>query len=460
MSSQKYSRRAFIRKNGLGGLGLLAASSLLSNTIIDCTNIKGRPAILDGSAIRKGKTWPDWPIWNPETDSSRIDAVLKSGVWSRATVVSEFEKKWAETVGARRCVTVVNGTNALTVALNQLGVTVGDEVLVPPYTFIGTIVAIINNGAMPVFVDTNRETFQIDVSKIEAKITSRTKAILPVHVLGLPADMNAIMTIARKHNLFVIEDACQAPLAEINNQQVGTFGNAGCYSFQNSKNLPVGEGGAIVSNNENFIDRCYSYHNFGYPYGSVTGAPDAGALRQGNKLRWTEYQAAIGLAQLVRFQEQTNLRNTNAAYLRSKIESLPGIIPYKLSPGVTRPTFHLFAFRYQKEAFGGLSRTGFINALNAEGIPASAGYTPLNTQPYLSEVFQSSLYKKVYPKKMLNIQSYNSNNHCPENDILCNEEAVWLFQNLLLGNRSDMDDIAAAIEKTHANAEQIKKSIG
>lgn len=462
MSFSKYSRRAFIKQKGLKGLGMLAAAHLLPNSTIKAAafdnniNNKNVASVLKNEPIRKNKTWPEWPIWNTQTDTQQVEEILRKGVWSRSSVVTAFEKKWSETVGVKRCVTVVNGTNALTVALNQLGISVGDEVLVPPYTFIGTLVAITNNGAMPIFVDTNRETFQIDVKKIEEKITKRTKAILPVHVLGLPADINAIMAIAKKHNLLVIEDACQAPLAEVNNKQVGTFGDAGCYSFQNSKNLPVGEGGAIVSNNENFIDKCYSYHNFGYPYGSVAGT--GGAIRQGNKLRWTEYQAAIGLAQLVRFQDQTNLRNDNAAYLYAKIENIPGIIPYKLTPNVTRPTYHLFAFRYQKDNFAGLSRTGFLKALNEEGIPATSGYIPLNTQPFLADVFQSPLYKKVYSKKVLDIKKYNLNNHCPQNDLLC-EEAVWLFHNILLGSHSDMDDIANAIEKVHANAEQIKMKL-
>src|SRR5699024_9947040 len=158
-----------------------------------------------------------------------------SGVWSRAEVVKEFEEAWAKTVGTKRSLAVVNGTNALITSLIQLDIGGGDEVIVPPYTFIANVAAILAVGAMPVFVDTNRETFQMDEDRIEAKITSRTRAILPVHILGLPADMNKIMAIAKKYNLVVIEDACQAHLAEIDDKQVGTFGDAGCFSFLNSK---------------------------------------------------------------------------------------------------------------------------------------------------------------------------------------------------------------------------------
>ena len=314
----------------------------------------------------------------PETDEKRVLEVLRSGVWSRKDTVTEFENKWAETVGAKRCLTVVNGTNALFVSLVQHDIGAGDEVIVPPYTFIASINAILSTGAMPIFVDTDPETFQIDVTKIEEKITPRTRAIMPVHIAGMPADMVRIMEIAKKHDLIVVEDACQAHLAEINHQKVGTWGHAGCFSFQNSKNLPIGEGGAIVSNNEGFMDRCYSYHNFGNPFGSVVGGVNAGTVIKGTKLRLTEYQAAIGLAQLARLESQTVTRIENAEYLKSQLKDIHGIIPCKLCPNVSRAIYFLFLFRYKKEEFQGLSRTGFLNALEAEGVPCSSGYAPLN----------------------------------------------------------------------------------
>jgi dTDP-4-amino-4,6-dideoxygalactose transaminase len=329
-------------------------------------------------------------------------------------------------------------------------------VIVPPYTFIATVAAVLATGAIPVFVDVDPETFQINPDKIEAKITPRTKAIIPVHILGLPANMPRIMAIAKKHNLIVVEDACQAHLAEINHQKVGTFGHAGCFSFQNSKNLSIGEGGAIVSNDEAFMDRCYSYHNYGNPYGTVVGAVGAGTIIPGTKLRLTEYQAAIGLAQLKRLEGQTTTRNINAEYLKSKIKNIPGIIPYKLYDNVTRAAFHLFPFRYQKAEFKDLPRKDFLSALSAEGIPCQSGYTILNTMPFLGNAFKSKNFKRMYPKDMLDINKYNAQNKCPVNDRLCNEEAVWLTQSMLLGSKSDMDEIAMAIEKVHNNADKIK----
>lgn len=456
--NENNSRREFIKQSSFAGIGAILSTGMAPTFFTKGADRASVPAILGGEASWSKRKWPQWPEWNAETDEEQLLKVIRSGVWSRSKVVSEFEAEWAKALDVSRCLTVVNGTNALEVALAQLGVAEGDEVIVPPYTFIATISAVLANGAMPVFVDVDPETFQIDPDKIEKKITSRTKAILPVHILGLPADMDRIMKIAKAHDLLVLEDACQAHLAEIDHVKVGTIGDAGCFSFQNSKNLPIGEGGAIVSNNSEFIDRCFSYHNFGFPYGSAVGTVGSGSIMPGTKVRFSEYQAAIGLAQLKRLDGQTTTRNVNAAYLKSQIKDIPGIEPYRLYDNVTRGAFHLFPFRFKEDDFKGLSRGAFLKALRAEGVPCSSGYKPLNDQDYLNQAFQSNRFKQAFPKNMLNFDSYVEQNECPENDRLCNNEAVWFTQNMLLGTKSDMSAIASAIEKVHANAEQIKNS--
>lgn len=454
------SRRKFIKQNLLTGAGSILGINAVSAFFSGSQKNVNTPAISGGSPVREAKQkpkWCRWPLWNPETDEPQVLEVLRSGVWSRAAVVNQFENEWAKAIGAKRCLTTVNGTNAMICSLVNLNIGGGDEVIIPPYTFIATPQAVLQTGAMPVFVDTDPETFQIDVNKIEEKITPRTRAILPVHIAGLPADMERIMQIAKKHNLVVVEDACQAWLAEINHKKMGTFGNAGCFSFQNSKNIPIGEGGAIVSDDEEFMDRCYSYHNYGISHGSMIGKYGSGLAMLGTKLRMTEYQAAIGLAQLKRLEAQTITRNENAGYLQSQMKDIPGIVPYKLYDHVTRAAFHIFPFRYQKEEFKGLSRTQFVKALNAEGVPCSSGYTTLNDKPFLQNAFQSKNFKKMYSAEMLDFDKYLERNHCPQNDKLCNEEAVWFMQELLLGPRSDMDYIVAAINKILKNAESIKK---
>ena len=454
MAKRNYSRREFVKQNSMAGLGAVVGVGVTPSLLAKSASHTGTLSILGGAKTRT-KGWPEWPIWDPATDEAQVLEVLRSGVWSRRDVVTEFEKKWAETIGAKRCLAVVNGTNALITALVQQGIGGGDEVIVPPYTFIATIISVLQTGAMPVFVDTDPETFQIDASKIEARITPRTKAILPVHILGLPADMTRIMQIAKKHNLIVVEDACQAWLAEIDHKKMGTFGHAGCFSFQNSKNIPIGEGGAIVSDDDEFMDRCYSYHNYGNTYGIAVGEVGSGTILAGTKQRLTEYQAAIGLAQMKRLEEQTETRNINAEYLKSQIKDIPGILPYKFNPGVTRAAFHLFPFRYKKEEFKGLSRGEFLKALQSEGIPCMGGYTPLNKMPYLGNVLTTKNFKLMYLPSVLDYKKFMERNQCPANDQLC-EEAVWFFHSMLITGKSDMDDIAMAIEKIHKNAEKIK----
>lgn len=463
MLNKIFSRREFIRKNSLTGLGAVMAMGASSSLFSGYSAKNSVPAILGGEPVRK-KPWPGWPVWDVETDEKEVLKVLRKGVWCRAgvkqSVVSEFEEKWAEALGSKRCLATVNGTNSLIMALRMLNVGGGDEVIVTPYTFIATISSILEVGAMPVFADVDPATFQINPAMIEKKITPRTRALLPVHILGLPADMVSIMEIARKHNLIVVEDACQAWFAEINHRKVGTFGNAGCFSFQNSKHLPIGEGGAIISDDDEFMDRCHSYHNCGRAYGKMVDPVGGQYIIRGNNLRMTEYQAAIGLAQLKRLDEQTTLRNRNAEYLKSKISAIPGITPYKLYDHVTRASFHLFPFRYNAGEFSGLSREQFLKALSAEGIPASGGYSGLLfSMPYLNDAFQSKNYQKMYPKKMLDYGKFVEKNHCPESKRLSLETGVWIFQSLLLGTHSDMDDIYNAIEKIHANSAKIKSAV-
>jgi perosamine synthetase len=213
MWKKNYTRREFVKKNSLTGIGAVLAMGVTPSAFASYSEIGDTPAIMGGQPVRI-KPWPTWPIWDEATDEEQVIKVLRSGIWCRAgvekSVVTEFERKWAETLGAKRCLAIVNGTNALITSLKQLDIGGGDEVIVTPYTFIATISAILEAGAMPVFVDIDPETFQINPEKIEKRITPHTRAILPVHILGLPVDIVRIMEIARKHNLLVVEDACQA----------------------------------------------------------------------------------------------------------------------------------------------------------------------------------------------------------------------------------------------------------
>lgn len=448
MSSRQITRRQFVAAASLAPLATVA-----SRTVPAYGNLGGRTsklAMLGGKPVR-AKSFPHWPIWDQSQDEERVVAVLRSGVWSRARVVAEFEAKYAQLLGAKRCLATTNGTNALLTALHVLGIGVGDEVLVGPYTFIASIDAIFLSGALPIMVDTDRETFQVNPDKMEAKITKNTKAILPVHILGIPANMDAIMAIAKKHNLLVVEDACQAWLAEWRGQKCGTVGDLGCFSFQNSKHLTCGEGGAVVGDDDAIMDLCHSYHNFGRPYGESM-LTLSGYVRLGNKCRMTEFQAAILLAQMKRLEAQTQRRGENAAHLTSRIKDIPGIIPHKLYEGVTRAAYHIYPFRYDQKHFGGVPRGKFLKALSAEGIPCSSGYGPINRDPFFEHTLNSPNFQKMYSKQRLDF--CREQNVCPDNEKLC-REAIWLYQNVLLGTKADMDEIADAIEKVYENRDKL-----
>jgi len=448
MNENNLTRRQFIAAASAGSLAAVA-----SRTIPAYGNISkkaGKPAILGGQPVRT-KRWPSWPVWDRSAEESVL-SILRSGNWCRlgAKTVFEFEKKYAELMGAKRCVCTVNGTNALLTALHVLDIGVGDEVIVSPYTFIATYNVVIGSCALPVFADTDPETFQINPDKIEERINENTKAILPVHILGLPANMDKINAIARKHNLKVIEDACQAWMAEWRGKKCGTLGDLGCFSFQNSKHLPCGEGGAIIGNDDEIMNRCFSYHNCGRPYGSVKRTSSYPII--GTNRRMTEYQAAILLSQMKRLEKDTQKRAENADYLTSGIKNIPGIVPHKLYEGATRTAYHLYPFRYKKEHFNNLSRARFLSALSAEGIPCSGGYGPQYKDGLIEVALNSKNFKRSFSKKRLN--KYREQNHYPDNDQLC-KEAVWLSQRLLLTTKRDMDDIADAILKIYENRDKL-----
>ncbi len=438
MNAPRFNRRQFVAATSVGSLASLAANPPATPA---ATRKSAAKLAIEGGTPVRSKGWPGWPLWDPQEDEAQVLSVLRSGVWSRSRVVSDFEKKWAELNGAKRCLATTHGTTALITALDALEIGVGDEVLVGPYTFVASISVIFLAGALPIMVDTDPETFLINPEKLEEKITPQTKAILPVHIYGLPADMDRINAIAKEYNLLVLEDACQAWLAELHGDKCGTLGDLGCFSFQNSKHLTCGEGGAILGDDDRVMDRAVSYHNFG-----------RGGPYLGSKCRMTEFQAAILLAQMQRLEEQTQRRWENGRYLTERLQGIPGIIPHKLYEGVTRAVYHLYPFRFSAEQFNGASRGRFMSALREEGIPCSGGYGQLNKAPFIENTLSSRNFRRMYSLRQLD--HCREQIECPDNDRLCSE-AVCLSQRLLLGSREDMDDIANAIEKIAENRGQL-----
>lgn len=390
-------------------------------------------AIEGGVPVRQNP-FPRWPIWDEKEEKLLLE-VLHSGDWGMltGTKVLAFEQAFAAYQHARHGICVVNGTAALEIALRAVGVGPGDEVITTPYTFIATVNATIMVGATPIFVDIDPDTAAIDVNRIEEAITPQTKAILPVHIAGQPVNMDGILAIAQKYNLRVVEDACQAWGAEWRGQRVGALGDLGTFSFQASKNITAGEGGIIVTNDDHLADMCWSLHNVGRRKGGLWYEH----VRQGGNYRMTEWQGAILLAQLERADELARRRHENALYLAEALQSIPGIDPLKVAPGVTRHAWHLFVVRYQSAAFRGRSRQDFIAALQAEGIPCTPGYVPLNESPALLDGLRSlsTFGQEILPRA------------CPVAKRLSEEEAVWLPQSLLLGGQQEIGDVVEAISK-------------
>ena len=437
----------FTRREAITGTIGAVASITLSPFNFYLTN---KLAVNGGNSIRTAP-WPDWPVWNRNAETE-VTEMLRNGRWWRGSgeAVSDFEQKYAEMIGAKRCLATASGTTALLVALHVLGVDAGDEVIVSPYTFIATYNTIFMNKALPVFADTNPETFLIDPTKIEARITDRTTAILPVHIYGLPVDMDKVNEIAKKHKLKVIEDACQAWLGEYKGKKLGTLGDLGCFSFQNSKNLPAGEGGAVVGNNNEIMDRCHSFHNCGRPFGSVERTSDY--PMRGSNRRMQQIQAIILLSQMQRIENDAEIRLQNAKYLDSKLNKIPGIKTYKLVEGDNRSAYHMYPFRFVAEEFGNISREKFMEALRAEGIPCSSGYGRQNLDGLIDEALNSRGYKRLFSEQRL--KRWREENVLPGNDQLA-KEAVTFYQSILLGNKSDMDDIVNAITKIYENRDSL-----
>ena len=399
-------------------------------------------AVIDQLAVDGGEPvrtapFPDWPV-HDEREERLLLEVLRSGLWGElgGDKVTEFATRFAAYQGARFGVCVPNGTMAIQLGLKALGVGPGDEIITTPYTFIATASAALLLGAKPVFVDVDPETCNIDPSRIAAAITPRTRAIVPVHIGGQPADMDGVLAVAREHGLRVLEDACQAWGAEWDGRRVGALGDLGCFSFQAGKNINAGEGGIVVTNDPELAELCWSLHNVGRVRG--------GAWYQHEILGWnfrmTEWQGAVLLAQLDRLPEQELVREAAARYLDRTLADVPGVRPIAVDARVTRHAHHLYPVRYDPSAFGGRSRDEFLAALQAEGISCvSAGYVPLTSSPAIRRAL-SDLFG---PESLAQFDS------CPVAED-ASRQVFWLTQIALLGDQEALDSIVTAIRKIQA----------
>lgn len=450
MKTKPISRRDFLATTTAAGVAL--GSGATPNLFAADSE---KPAKLGGAPVRQ-EPFPAWPIIDDVDEKAVLD-VMRSGKWSRSyggQAASRFEDAYAKITGAKHCVAVANGTSALFASLGALGVGPGDEVILPPYTFVATLNVILLQYALPIFVDIDPATFQIDAKKVAPAITDRTTAVVPVHLGGNVADLDALLATTQPRKIPLVEDACQAHLAEWHGRKVGTWGDTGCFSFQASKNWNCGEGGAVLCNDAELAEKVYAFHNNSRAR-PISGFNFTYLGSRGANLRLTDFQAAVLLSQMRRVEEQTKRRSENAAHLTSMLKEIPGIIPAKMYDGCTRNAYHLYMLRYQADKFSGLPRAKFLAALSAEGIPCMAGYTPLNREPVVKATLETRAYKRIYPPEVL--RDWAERTQCPQNDQLC-QEAVWFAQTMLLGSRTDMEQIAAAIRKIQTHSAELAKA--
>lgn len=389
-------------------------------------------AINGGTPVRT-KPFFGWPVFGREEEDALLRA-LRSGVWGSidGTFVKELEVEFAKLQAARHGIACVNGTMALSVALKALGIGAGDEVIVPPYTFIATASAALMIGAVPVFVDVELDTLLIDPAQIDAAVTPRTKAIIPVHHGGSPVDMDGVMAAARRHGLKVIEDAAQAHGAAWRGTPVGAIGDVGTFSFQSSKPVNAGEGGMMVTNDDELDELLWSYRNVGRRRGGEWYEH----VRLGWNLRMTEFQAAVVLEQMKRMPSQQAHRSEAAAYLSGRLAEIPGCLPLRVPEGVTAHSWYTYHWRWLGAEDGGLPKKVFADALRAEGVPVFAGYVPLNrNRAVIDEIVRLG---GPAPGAMPNAERAEA------------DEIMMFSLNILMGTHADIDDVVDAVAKVAA----------
>jgi dTDP-4-amino-4,6-dideoxygalactose transaminase len=424
-------------------------------------------AMLGGTPLRT-KPFPSWPVFD-ESEERALLGVLRSGKWWRYSYgegvemrdpepgqprsrVAEFQEAFARLHNAKYGIACANGTAAIEVALKALGIGPGDEVIVPAYTFIATASSVLMVNAVPIFVDIEEDTLNIDPRRVEEAITPNTRAIIPVHFAGQAADMDALQAIAERHKLRIVEDAAHAHGATWKGRGLGSIGNAGTFSFQASKNMTAGEGGLIITNDRDLAMMCEAL----IWAGRKVGRPWYEHHWLGWNYRLTEFQGAILLEQLKRLDDQNARRRENALYLSQRLASIPGIRPVVVRDFATKPSFHIYSFRFDGAEFG-VPRADFLTALEKEGVPCFGGYVqPLYRNPMF---FNQTFYPHDCPAGCAHygkpIDYLSFADRCPVSERIC-REAVWLEHRLLLAGRADMDDIVRAIQKIYEHRRDFK----
>jgi dTDP-4-amino-4,6-dideoxygalactose transaminase len=402
---------------------------------------------LNGGSPAKQKPFPLWPHYDDSEKKALYD-VLESRIWWRTpgTKTLEFEQAFAQFHGAKYGIAVTNGTAALEVTMSALGICPGDEVIIPDYTFVATASAVLYAGAIPVTVDVSPHTYCLDPQLAEVAITSRTKAIIAVHMGGHPADLDALADLAARKNLALVEDCSHAHASEWKGRRIGTFGTAGTFSFQSSKLMTAGEGGIIVTNDASFEKLARSVQDCG----RMPGQWFYSHFINGSNYRLSEWQGAVLSAQLSRLDSQTDRRHRNARLLDTLLSQIPGITPQKFDSRCTRNGHYAYIFHVNAREFASASIERLREAIHAEGIPTQASYPPIHQL----DVFKNSEYRKRLCASHAGEKHPFLQARYP-NTLRAAFETIWIPQPALLGDDQDMHEIAGAWQKVQKFAREL-----
>lgn len=394
-------------------------------------------AINDGTPTVQRSLGKGWPIFDEREEKALLE-VLHSGTWNRGAKVEEAGKAFADYQHAKYGIPMANGTVALQCALKAAGVEAGDEVIVPALTFVATGTSVVLVNAVPIMVDIDPRNYNISPAAIEAAITDKTKAIIPVHNGGYPADMDSIMEIAEKHKLWVIEDCAHAHGSEWKGKRLGSIGHFGTFSFQIGKTLTCGEGGIVITNDENLAEKVRARQNINF--------------------RMADFQAALLLCQLEKLDEQIETRERNTAYLASGLKEIDGVDAIDRDERVTRWSFYYWDFIYTEDEFDGIPRDNFLEALRAEGVPCGVG---AHGQPIYRDFPFSSMDFFGQTGCPIKCPLYGkeidySKFHCPDAERAYKKEACSFTHRMFLGEQEDMELILSAIRKIRENTDALR----
>jgi L-glutamine:2-deoxy-scyllo-inosose/3-amino-2,3-dideoxy-scyllo-inosose aminotransferase len=409
-------------------------------------------AILGGPKTRR-EPYPQWPVWD-QRDIDAVTEVIKSGRWGGypypGPKTAELSKKFAEMQGGGFAVPMANGTVTMEVALRTANIGWGDEVIVPAYTFQATASAPMAAGAIPVIVDIDPDNYCLDPKAAERAITPKTRAIIPVHLGSNMADMDAILELAEKYDLIVIEDCAHAHGAKWNGHGAGTLGHFGSFSLQSSKTLTTGEGGILLCRTAELAAKAASIIDCGRPH-ALGGGPEDSTMEYqvGGNFRLSEIAAALALVGIERFPAQAKERETMADYMDESLSEIPGLRVLKRDPRHTTRSFYRYIVAIDPKEFG-MEHDLFVGALDAEGIECWTGYEAMHNytlfQPQKSKLAVPNAFPEYFDFKNMDL---------PEAERACEHEAVWLDESIFRAGARGVDDAVMAIKKIQENAREL-----